>query len=645
MALPSTEVSGQDPSISSWIHMLHALPVPAAIVDSDGVTIAANRWIDTWQGEPLLRPATEETAPGLALGVDSTSRWRVRPLDADAKYLLATAEREDAGDHLLRQFFSSGDALFVVYDQAGRIIESNAAWDSLLGYSAEEAFGLDSWSLLPPDEAAVQEQVETELRTHSRSEPRFHMRNADGEYRLVQWALHFDAAVGRCFGIGRDITEEGREAAELHRRAYTDELTGLSNRAHLLLTLDGYLETTDMPAVLFCDLDHFKLVNDSLGHSAGDALLAALGRRLETLQIGPESLVSRLGGDEFVVLLRNADQDYASQIAREMLDMMRSPFIIAGRSLHVGMSIGIALARDKPEWRSSQVLLSEADTAVYEAKAKGRNSVVVFDDELRSTNERRLSVEDGLRHALQNDGLEVHYQPIIDVETKVIVGVEALVRWRRCDGELIGPGGFLDVAEEAGLLPAIGLYVMEHAMRLGADLSANGVDMLISVNVSAQEVSNNRLADDVRNLLRRTGMNASNLLLEITESAVLNTDMALPLLRELREVGVSIGLDDFGTGFSSLAHLRTLPIDVVKVDRSFVGDLVTDEVTRAVTASLISLCDALGLFTILEGVETEDQSQAVEDMGGGMAQGFLYYRPMPASVLRSMILPPVELAA
>ena len=645
MALPSTEVSGQDPSISSWIHMLHALPVPAAIVDSDGVTIAANRWIDTWQGEPLLRPATEETAPGLALGVDSTSRWRVRPLDADAKYLLATAEREDAGDHLLRQFFSSGDALFVVYDQAGRIIESNAAWDSLLGYSAEEAFGLDSWSLLPPDEAAVQEQVETELRTHSRSEPRFHMRNADGEYRLVQWALHFDAAVGRCFGIGRDITEEGREAAELHRRAYTDELTGLSNRAHLLLTLDGYLETTDMPAVLFCDLDHFKLVNDSLGHSAGDALLAALGRRLETLQIGPESLVSRLGGDEFVVLLRNADQDYASQIAREMLDMMRSPFIIAGRSLHVGMSIGIALARDKPEWRSSQVLLSEADTAVYEAKAKGRNSVVVFDDELRSTNERRLSVEDGLRHALQNDGLEVHYQPIIDVETKVIVGVEALVRWRRCDGELIGPGGFLDVAEEAGLLPAIGLYVMEHAMRLGADLSANGVDMLISVNVSAQEVSNNRLADDVQSLLRRTGMNASNLLLEITESAVLNTDMALPLLRELREVGVSIGLDDFGTGFSSLAHLRTLPIDVVKVDRSFVGDLVTDEVTRAVTASLIGLCDALGLFTILEGVETEDQSQAVEDMGGGMAQGFLYYRPMPASVLRSMILPPVELAA
>ena len=645
MSLPSTEVSGQDPSISSWIHMLHALPVPAAIVDSDGVTIAANRWIDTWQGEPLLRPATEETAPGLALGVDSTSRWRVRPLDADAKYLLATAEREDAGDHLLRQFFSSGDALFVVYDQAGRIIESNAAWDSLLGYSAEEAFGLDSWSLLPPDEAAVQEQVETELRTHSRSEPRLHMRNADGEYRLVQWALHFDAAVGRCFGIGRDITEEGREAAELHRRAYTDELTGLSNRAHLLLTLDGYLETTDMPAVLFCDLDHFKLVNDSLGHSAGDALLAALGRRLETLQIGPESLVSRLGGDEFVVLLRNADQDYASQIAREMLDMMRSPFIIAGRSLHVGMSIGIALARDKPEWRSSQVLLSEADTAVYEAKAKGRNSVVVFDDELRSTNERRLSVEDGLRHALQNDGLEVHYQPIIDVETKVIVGVEALVRWRRCDGELIGPGGFLDVAEEAGLLPAIGLYVMEHAMRLGADLSANGVDMLISVNVSAQEVSNNRLADDVQSLLRRTGMNASNLLLEITESAVLNTDMALPLLRELREVGVSIGLDDFGTGFSSLAHLRTLPIDVVKVDRSFVGDLVTDEVTRAVTASLISLCDALGLFTILEGVETEDQSQAVEDMGGGMAQGFLYYRPMPASVLRSMILPPVELAA
>lgn len=645
MNLRSNAAGASNLSLASWIHMLHALPVPAAIVDHEGVTIAANRWIGTWQGEQLLRPSTDDSAPGLALGHNSDSRWRVRPLDEEAEYRLATAEREDAGDHLLRQFFSSGDALFVVYDQAGRVIESNAAWANLLGYSAEEVFGLDSWSLLPPDEVQVQQVVEAELRLHSRSEPRFHMRNADGQYRLVQWALHFDAAVGRCFGIGRDITEEGKEAAELHRRAYTDELTGLSNRAHLLLTLDRFLEGTGLPAVLFCDLDHFKLVNDSLGHSAGDALLAALGRRLESLKLGPESLVSRLGGDEFVVLLSNADEEYASMVAREMLELMSSPFIIAGRSLHVGMSIGIALTCPTDTRRSSETLLSEADTAVYEAKDAGRNKLVVFDDALRSANDRRVNVEAGLRDALQNDGLEVHYQPIVDVVSKEIVGVEALVRWRRSDGELVGPGGFLDVAEDAGLLPAIGLYVMEHAMRLGAEFSSNGIDMLISVNVSAQEVSNARLVDDVQSLLRRTGMQASNLLLEITESAVLNTDVALPLLHELRDVGVSIGLDDFGTGFSSLAHLRTLPIDVVKVDRSFVGDLVTDEVTRAVTESLLSLCDALGLFTILEGVETADQSRAVEAMGGGMAQGFLYYRPMPANELRSLLIPPLLAAA
>ena len=631
-------------SLASWIGMLHALPVPAAIVDPAGITIAANRWIEIWQGEPLLRQSGKAAAPGLALGVDSESRWRVRPLDENAHYRLATAEREDAGDHLLRQFFSTGDSLFVVFDQAGRIIESNAAWKSLLGYNTEEAFGLDSWTLLRDEELSVKAAVEADLRDTGRSEPRFHMRKADGEYRLVQWTLHFDIAVGRCFGIGRDVTEEGRQAADLHRRAYTDDLTGLSNRAHLLLTLDELLDADDTPAVLFCDLDRFKFVNDSLGHSAGDELLALLGARLASYDPGSECLIARLGGDEFVILLSNADHKSAVDVALQLIELMRTPFVIDGRSLSVGMSIGIALTRDDRKWRSSEILLSEADTAVYEAKSAGRSQFVVFDELMRSANERRLTVEKGLRQALETEGLEVHYQPIIDVPTKAIVGAEALVRWRR-DGELLSPAHFLDVAEDAGLLPEIDLHVLEKTMELGAEFSALGIDLLMSVNISSQELVHKKIVNDVSRLLEQTGMRPTNLLLEITESAVLNTDLALPLLRSLRETGVRIGLDDFGTGFSSLAHLRTLPIDVVKVDRSFVADLVTDEVTREVTESLISLCGALSLSTILEGVETEEQSLAVEDIGGSMAQGYLYHRPMAADALRALIQPHIVATA
>ncbi len=623
--------------LPAWRSVVAAMPVPAALVDRNGVMVAANRWIEVEPGQALVRPLAEAVSKGLVFGADGTTRWRVRPVDPDAGVFLATTEREDTGDHLIRRFYSTGDSLFVVYDQSGHVIESNQAWEKLLGYSHDEVFGLDSWTLLPPDDVRTRVEVEQSLRTRGRAEPTFHMRRADGTYRLVRWALHFDTAVGRCFGIGRDVTEEHRLAAELHRRATTDELTGLANRATFLEALSAALEEGHDPAVLFLDLDHFKVINDSLGHAAGDELLAALGARLNALAVSADSVCARQGGDEFVVLLADGSEERAIAAAEETLEALTLPFRIADRSLRLHMSIGISYAT--ADHRDPDRILGEADTAAYEAKRQGRGRYVVFDRELRAAVDRRFEVEAALRRALDGDELEVHLQPIVRLPGGGVVGAEALVRWRT-GRELLGPGAFLDVAEEAGLMPDLGRLVVDRAIEAGSELRRRGRPMYVTVNLTAAELVEPDVVDVIARSLARWELPARDLVVEITESTVISADRVLPTLHELRALGVRIALDDFGTGFSSLAHLRELPIDVVKIDRSFVWDLVDDEVTRAMTGSLLHLCDAMGLDVVCEGIETTDQAAVVERLGGTLGQGFLFHRPMPIDELLALVTRP-----
>ncbi len=631
---PTAPLSG--PDVSAWSAVLSAMPIPAALVTCSGDVIATNRWLDFVPGERLLHAtscAGEVDAP-LRFGVND-SRWRVRPVDDNGQVLLATGEREDAGDHLLRKFFSSGDSLFVVYDQAGLVIESNSAWETLLGYTSDEVFGLDSWSLLPDDDLKTRAAVEHDLRTHGRAETNFKMRTANGTYRLIRWALHFDMSVGRCFGIGRDVTEEGKITAELERRAFHDELTGLGNRAQLIERLDGILASGGSPSLLFCDLDRFKIVNDSLGHQAGDTLLTKLAERLASVDLGDDALLARFGGDEFVVLLEHGGDARAQQAAGRLLDNLVDPFTVATRLIHISMSIGISSADLSPH-RTAQGLLGDADTAAYEAKKQGRKRWIVFDEQLRSAAERRLDVETGLRRALTEGLIQPHFQPIVSLPDGRITGAEALVRWQAAD-RLIGPGEFLDVAEDAGLMPALGRSVITGAIRAAALLVARDATFQMSINVSDPELKVPGFCELLDQEVRAAGLDPSSFLIEITESAVLATDSALPVLRNLRAAGFRLGLDDFGTGFSSLAHLRELPIDVVKVDRSFVADLVGDPVTHAVTASLVRLCHALGLDVIMEGIETAQQAAASEEIGGSVAQGHLFHRAMPFADLESLL--------
>ena len=629
-----TPLGSSTETCRAWRAMLHALPIPAALVDESGQVRAANRWLDTEPGTPLLRPSGEDVSPGLRFGQDGESRWRVRPLNDKASIMLATAEREDAGDHLLRKFFGSADWLFVVYDQWGRVVESNPAWEALLGYSSDEVFGFDSWELMAEDDGAeIRANVEYELVQYGRSKPTFRMRTADGSRRLVQWNLHFDASVGRCFGLGRDVTEERRMTDELHRLAYTDALTGLATRVSLLEELEHWLSGPTTPALLFCDLDHFKVVNDSLGHQAGDDLLASLGRRLAGLAglaDRPDSMVARIGGDEFVALMGDADHERATAAAAEILDAMAEPFHVAGRPIHVNMSIGIAVA---DQATTADALLGEADTAAYKAKQLGRSRHVVFDEDLRATVDRRFNVEEGLRRAIDDNRIEVHYQPIVALPGGGVVGMEALVRWRTDDGRLLLPGEFLDVAEDAGLMPRISRLVMRQALEAGARFADLGRPLLTSINISGTDLATADGSAWIPEMIEEVDIDPALVMLEMTESAVLRTDTAVPLLRELRSAKVMVGLDDFGTGFSSLAHLRELPMDVVKVDRSFVVGMVDDPVTRAVTGSLVELCNALGLQVVLEGIETRDQALAADQLGATMAQGFLFHRPMPQADL------------
>lgn len=656
----------REATIESWATLLDKLPIPAALLNPDGTVMAGSRWLDTDPGESLIYPPNVAAAhmassmahdvpqdtdpkgdilsPGLHYGKTPDDRWRVRVLSVseDEQVLLATRATDEAGTHVVNHFFSSGPWLFVAYDQWGKVVESNDAWSDVLGYSEAQLFGLDSWSLLSDEDVGKQPQVEEDLRNFGRSEPTFRMRAANGSYRTIRWLLHYSTELGRSFGLGHDVTREQELAAQLERQATIDELTGLPNRSLVRQKLDQWLSDGFRPTVLFCDLDHFKVINDSLGHRAGDELLATLGQRLSSLVQDDNTVVGRMGGDEFVAIAKSATAAEAEALGRRIIELTGEMFIVADQPAHIGVSVGISLGPRRTDLKpaspvTAEGLLEEADTAAYRAKQAGRNQISIFDAEMRSMADRRLTVEVGLRRALEEDRIEALYQPIVAVPGGTIVGVETLIRMRDEDGRLVTPNEFLDVAQEAGLLPSLGYRMLDKATELGGRLARFGRPLMVSVNISAVELSYGNFAERVRRALTDHDLVPEHLLLEITETAVLKTDATLPLLWDLQATGVRLGLDDFGTGFSSLAHLRELPIDVVKIDRSFVANLSNDGVTRELTASLVGLCEALALEVILEGVETAEQSDLIEQLGGRMAQGYLFHRPMTEEQLLDLL--------
>ena len=426
--------------------------------------------------------------------------------------------------------------------------------------------------------------------------------------------------------------------AELSRVALHDPLTGLPNRALLNDRLAHVLSTCDTPgavAVLLIDLDHFKLINDSLGHRAGDEVLMTIGTRLAE-HAGPGATVARFSGDEFVVVCeRLGEPGGAFTVAQRLRAIVEAPHEVNGRVVTVTASIGVAISRRDS---AADDLLREADTARYAAKELGRAQVHQFTEGLRRKVARRLTIENELRGALDRGALRLEYQPIVELATGDTVGAEALLRWDHPTLGTVSPAVFIPIAEETGLISTLGEYALDAACRQAAAWRDEDRRLRISVNASGRQISDRRFPALVASALRNTNLTADLLCLELTESVLMSdATRTIDSLAELKSMGVTLSIDDFGTGYSSLAYLQHFPVDELKIDRAFIKGLTDHSEQRTLVAAMGAMGKALGLEIVAEGVETIDQLSAVRELGCDRAQGYLFGRPQAASEMRFLL--------
>jgi diguanylate cyclase (GGDEF)-like protein/PAS domain S-box-containing protein len=654
--------------------------VPAAVyaVDLDATVLAWNPgatamfgWseaeavghilpFDDDHGE-LSRLWAEVTTGRSFIGVEATRRCRdgtvidvsfsTSPVldEAGQVVRVIVIENHRRSDRLLAAIVSASRDAILSTSTDGAVTSWNAGAEAMFGHSAAEIIGQPLTTLCPPHHWARQQGL-LELVLDGNSVvggEGIGLRKDGTEFPVAVTAsplLQADGTVIGLSGVARDITAQKALEEALEQRPLHDELTGLPNRVlfvdRVSLALARLPRHQGVVAVLFVDVDHFKVINDSLGHDQGDRLLVMIAEQLQSA-VRPGDTVARFGGDEFAVLCEDvADDSEAAAIGQRIQNVVTMPFDLDGRDHHVTVSAGIATAHERGA--SAADLVRDADSAMYQAKAAGRARSVLFAPAMRTRAHHRLDTELSLRRAISDGELRLYYQPIINLATGRTDGVEALVRWQHPTKGIIPPNDFIPIAEESGLIVPLGEWVLGEACRQTHVWHLQHPDLAqltVAVNLSGRQIAQADVVNVIANVLAHSRLDPSRLVLEITESVLMrDATYTVSVLAALKVLGVGLSIDDFGTGYSSLSYLKTFPVDILKIDKSFVDGLGADRDDSAIVAATINLAHSLGLVTVAEGTETAIQVETLTELGCDKAQGYLFCRPQPAAAITQHLL-------
>jgi len=555
-------------------------------------------------------------------------------------YLVDITERLRAEEELRLQaaIFEHSDEGIIVTDVSKRILSVNRAFTKITGYEAVEAIGQVP-SLLKSGlhERAFYAEMNASISDNGFWIGELWNRRKNGEnfpvWLSISGVHNPEGAITHYFSVFTDLTERKNAEKQIYRLAYFDMLTGLPNRTKLhVLLRQALLEAQrnqTFGAVLFVDLDRFKQVNDSLGHTCGDILLKEVAGRLASC-LRAEDVIARIGSDEFVVALVDISRrEHASVVAKKILDSLSCPIAVEGHELQISASIGICVYPDDGD--DAETLIRNADVAMSRVKqGEGHEGYLFFSPEMNKRALERLNLEGNLRRALERDELSLHYQPQLDLESGRIIGAEVLLRWNHAGTGMISPATFIPVAEETGLIVPIGQWILENVCARNKEWQRAGLPIVkLAVNISAKQFRPT-LPRLVAEILARHELDARFLELEITESMIMqNVEGVIAMMGDFQQLGVDLSLDDFGTGYSSLSYLKRFPIDKLKIDQSFVRGIIQDDDDKAIARTIISLSKNLGLRVIAEGVETEEQLDFLRLAGCEEIQGYYYSRPLP----------------
>jgi len=539
----------------------------------------------------------------------------------------------------------------LVTDRLGLIVHVNRAFMEITGYQEDEVLGLNPSKFKSGrHDPAFYRTMFTALHDSGQWSGEIWNRRKSGEiypqWQSIRSIKDNRGAVSHYVAVFSDISAIKRSESEFMHLAHHDPLTDLPNR---LLFTDrtrqalAYAQANKRGcALLLIDLDHFKNINDSLGHNVGDKVLKIVAGRLNSL-FDKTMTLARLGGDEFAVLVENCQQVVpAAELAQRIIDGLKEPVLLDNRQLFISASIGISVFPN--DALNAEQLLRNADSALFKAKSDGREGYALYTEELTAHAQQRVELAGELRRAIELEELRVFYQPVHDLHSGRMLGVEALVRWQHPERGLVSPGEFIPIAEQSGLIGDIDTWVMKTACQQMHEWRASGFELqFVAVNLSSRMFSRNDLHQQVAKVLSETGLDPAFLEIEVTESAVMeDPEMALEQLHRLRELGLRLAIDDFGTGYSSLLRLKRMPVQKLKIDQGFVAGLPHDEDDAAIVRVIIALGQALGMKVLAEGIETPEQANFLLENHCELGQGYLFGRPQPADELRMLPLHPTR---